>query len=111
MPGVNIKKDDQVMVIAGKDRGRTGRVVNVLPGEGRIMVEGVARAKRHSPVRGKRSTSGQALQQGGIIEKELFIDISNVQLVCKSCNRPTRIGHQFEGNVKIRVCKRCGAAQ
>ncbi len=102
MPGVNIKKDDNVMVVAGKDRGRTGRVVHVLPREGRVMVEGVARAKRHS-----RPT--KANQQGGIIEKELFIAISNVQIVCKSCGQPTRVGHREEESGKVRVCRKCEA--
>ena len=108
MRATSIKKDDTVMVISGKDRGRTGRVVNVLPREGRIMVEGVARAKRHSRTSGKRSTSGSQLQQGGIIDKEQFIDISNVQIVCRSCGKPSRIGHRTEGDTKLRVCKRCG---
>jgi large subunit ribosomal protein L24 len=110
MPGVDIRKDDEVRVISGKDRGKQGRVVNVLPSEGRVMVEGVARAKRHMPVRGRRSTSGQALQQGGIIDKELFVDISNVQVVCRTCGRATRVGHRVdEEEHKVRVCKRCGA--
>ena len=110
MPGVNIHKDDEVMVISGKDRGRTGRVVNVLPREGRVMVEGVARAKRHMPTRGRRSTSGQQLQQGGIIDKEQFIDISNVAVVCKTCGKATRIGHRVdEEGKKVRVCRKCGA--
>jgi large subunit ribosomal protein L24 len=104
MPSVDIKKDDNVMVISGKDRGRSGRVVNVLPKEGKVMVEGVSRAKRHTKPTAKN-------RKGGIILQEEFVDLSNVQIVCKSCNRPTRIGHQFEGNVKIRVCKKCGAAQ
>ena len=59
MPGVDIKKDDNVIVMSGKDRGHTGRVVHVMPREGRIMVEGAARAKKHTQTRGKRSTGGQ----------------------------------------------------
>ena len=110
MPGVDIKKDDEVRVMNGKDRGRTGRVVNVLPREGKIMVEGVARAKRHTRASGKRSRSGQQLQQAGIVEKEQFIDISNVQIVCSKCAQPTRVGHRVEGDgTKIRVCRKCGA--
>ncbi|MEX0834385.1 MAG: 50S ribosomal protein L24 [Actinomycetota bacterium] len=97
-----IKKDDQVMVIAGKDRGHVGRVVSVLPKKGKVQVEGAARSKRHT-----RPTRQN--QQGGIIDKEQFIDISNVQIVCKSCGRPTRIGFQIEGEVKVRICRRCGA--
>lgn len=109
MPGVDIKKDDIVRVMAGKDRGHTGRVVNVLPSQGRVMVEGAARAKRHSRTTGKKSASGSQLQQGGIIDKELFIDISNVQLVCKACGQPTRIGHRIEGDTKVRICRKCEA--
>ena len=110
MPTVNIKKDDEVRVMNGKDRGRTGRVVHVMPREGKVMVEGVARAKRHQRTSGKRSRSGSQLQQGGIIEREQFIDISNVQLVCKTCGNPTRAGYQIEGDgSKTRVCRKCGA--
>jgi large subunit ribosomal protein L24 len=111
MPGVDIKKDDNVKVISGKDVGHEGRVIRVMPDRGRILVEGAARAKRHQMTRGKRSTSGSTLQQGGIIDKELFIDISNVQLVCRACNKATRIGHRVEGGEKFRVCKKCGADQ
>ena len=110
MPGVDIKKDDEVVVIAGKDRGRRGRVVRVMPDRGRIMVEGVARAKKHARSSGRRSTSGRQLQQqGGIIDVEQFVDISNVQLVCKTCGQPTRAGHRDEDGKKTRVCKKCGA--
>lgn len=104
---VGIKKDDEVEVISGKDRGRRGRVVNVLPREGRIMVEGVGRASKHARTTGKRSKAGSRLQQGGIIQTEMFIDLSNVQLVCKSCGRPTRVGHRVEGGVRSRICRRC----
>lgn len=103
MPGVDIRKDDEVRVIAGKDRGRTGRVVRVMPAEGRVMVEGVARAKKHARPSRRR-------QQGGIIDIELPVDISNVQLVCKTCGQATRVGHRLdEGGAKVRVCKKCGA--
>ena len=98
---VSIRRDDEVMVISGKDRGKRGRVVNVLPSEGRLMVEGVARAKKHTRPSRKR-------QQGGIVDIEQFIDISNVMLVCKSCGQPTRVGHRIQDDgVKVRVCKRC----
>ena len=104
-----IKKDDQVMVIAGKDKGHVGRVVQVYPSKGRIMVDGAAMAKRHVRAGGKRAKDGQALQQGGIIDMETFIDISNVALVCPSCGKPTRIGHEGEGKARTRVCRKCGA--
>lgn len=100
----SIRKDDEVVVISGKDRGRRGRVVRVLPREGRVMVEGVARAKKHARPSKKR-------QQGGIIDIELFVDISNVMLVCKSCGQPTRVAHRVENERKVRVCKKCEAAQ
>ena len=108
MPGVDIKKDDNVRVMTGKDRGHTGRVIRVLPTEGKVMVDGAARAKKHQRATGKRSTSGAQLQQGGIIDTELYIDISNVQVVCKSCGQPTRIGHQIgvDGK-KVRICRKC----
>ena len=111
MPGVTIKRDDEVLVISGKDRGRRGRVVRVLPREGRVMVEGVARGKKHARTRGKRSSGGQQLQQGGIMDVDSFVDISNVQLVCKTCGQPTRVGYRFDGKKKIRVCRKCEADQ
>ena len=107
MPGVNIKKDDTVRVMAGKDRGKQGRVIHVLPREGRVMVDGVARAKKATRTSGKRSSGGQQLQQGGIIDTELFIDISNVQLVCPNCGEPTRVGYRIDGDDKFRVCRKC----
>jgi large subunit ribosomal protein L24 len=108
MPGVDIRKNDEVQVIAGKDRGKRGRVIHVLPERGRVMVDGVARARKATRTQGKRSASGQQLQQGGIIDTELFIDISNVLLVCKNCGKATRVGYQVEDGVKSRVCKKCG---
>jgi len=107
MPGVDIKKDDNVRVMAGKDRGKTGRVVRVAPDKGRVMVDGVAFAKKHQRASGKRSTSGAQLQQGGIIDVETYIDISNVQIVCKSCGNPTRVGHRIDGDHKVRICRKC----
>jgi large subunit ribosomal protein L24 len=109
MPGVDIKKDDTVMVMSGKDRGKEGRVVRVSPRDGRVMVDGVALAKKHMRASGKRSTGGQQLQQGGIIDAEMFIDISNVQIVCRSCGRPTRVGHRVEEGTKVRICRKCEA--
>jgi large subunit ribosomal protein L24 len=100
---VSIRKDDEVLVVSGKDRGKRGRVVNVLPREGRIMVEGIARAKKHARPSRQR-------QQGGIVDIEQFVDISNVMLLCKACGQPTRVGHRFDDDgAKVRVCKRCEA--
>ena len=109
MPGVAIRKNDEVEVISGKDRGKRGRVIHVLPERGRVMVDGVARAKKHQRTQGKRSTSGQQLQQGGIIDTEVYIDISNVLLVCKSCGKATRVGYHEADGVKSRFCRKCGA--
>ncbi|MGH2589653.1 MAG: 50S ribosomal protein L24 [Actinomycetota bacterium] len=109
MPGVDIKKDDTVRVMNGKSRGHTGRVIRVLPREGRVMVEGAGMAKKHQRTSGKRSASGSQLQQGGIIDTETFIDISNVQPVCRSCGKPTRVGHRIEGDgTRVRICRKCG---
>lgn len=102
MPGVDIRRDDEIQVIHGKDRGTRGRVVRVLPRERRIMVEGIARAKKHSRPSKQR-------QQGGIIDIEQFIDISNVQVVCKSCGQPTRVGRRIEDGKRVRICRKCEA--
>src|ERR671933_28292 len=107
MATVDLRKNDEVQVMTGKDRGKRGRVVNVLPARNRVMVEGVARAKKHARTTGKRSRGGSQLQQGGIIDTELFIDLSNVQLVCRACGKPTRIGHRVQDGVKARICRRC----
>ena len=100
MPTVGIRKGDEVQVVGGKDRGRRGRVVNVLPKEGRVMVEGIARVTRHSRPSKKNP-------QGGLVQQEAFIDLSNIQVVCRNCGRPTRIGHRIDGGVKTRICRRC----
>ena len=109
MPGVDIRKDDMVRVIAGKDRGKEGRVVRVLPQEGRVMVDGVAMAKKHQRTGAKRTRTGQQLNQGGIIDIETYVDISNVQLVCGNCHQLTRVGHKTTEDGKIRFCRKCEA--
>ena len=76
--------------------------MNVLPGDNRVMVEGIARATKHSRPSKKNP-------QGGVIQKELFIDLSNVQIVCRACGKPTRVGHRIEDGVKARICRRCEA--
>ena len=90
MPGVDIKKDDMVRVLRARTAARKAAWSACCPSEGRVMVDGVALAKKHMRSSGKRSTSGQQLQQGGIIDAETFIDISNVQIVCKSCGKASR---------------------
>ena len=110
MAALNIRKDDNVRVMSGKDRGKEGRVVRVLPDQRRVMVDGVALAKKHQRTQGRRSTSGSQLQQGGIIDVEMFVDVSNVQIVCGSCGKPTRVGFRIEDDgSKRRICRRCEA--
>jgi large subunit ribosomal protein L24 len=104
MPGSKIRKGDEIQVIAGKELGARGRVLEVIPQKGRVIVEGVARATRHEKL---RPAQGRAGQQGGITHKEAAIDISNVALVCPT-DGPTRVGYRIDGAVKTRVCKKCG---
>ena len=102
MPKMNVKKGDKVQVLSGKDKGTTGEVLRALPAEGKVIVEGVAMVKKHQ----KPTQMGQ---QGGIIEREAAIDVSNVMLVCPKCGKATRVGHTGTGKDKKRVCKKCGA--
>ncbi|WP_235927321.1 50S ribosomal protein L24 [Parafannyhessea umbonata] len=102
MAKMNVKKGDQVEVLSGKDKGKRGEVIVALPSEGKVVVRGVAVVKK-----AQRPT--QANQQGGIVEKEAAIDVSNVALVCPTCGKATRVGHAEEDGKKIRVCKKCGA--
>ena len=102
---IKIRKGDHVRIMTGKERGKEGRVLYVMPDEGRLLVEGVNLVKRHTKL---RSARGRAGQEGGIIEKEAPIQISNVQLVCPSCG-PTRIGYEIlSDGTKSRVCRKCG---
>ena len=96
-----IKRDDLVLVIAGKDKGRRGKVLRVFPRRNRVMVENVNVVKRH-----QRPT--QTIQ-GGIIEKEAPIHLSNVMLICPKCGESTRVGFKFlQDGRKVRSCKKCG---
>ncbi len=95
-----IKRDDFVLVISGKDRGKRGKVIRVIPKESRVVVEGVNIVKKHQKPTPTRP--------GGIVEMPAPIHISNVMLVCPRCNRPTRVGFTFlEDGRKVRVCKKC----
>lgn len=98
---MKLKKGDTVSVLAGKDRGKKGEITRVLPERDRVIVDGVNRAKKHQkPTR--------ATMQGGIIDKEMPIHVSNVALVCSKCG-PTRIGYRFnDAGEKIRICRKCG---
>jgi large subunit ribosomal protein L24 len=101
MSQLHVKKDDTVVVISGKDKGKQGKVMVSLPKAGRVIVHDVAMIVRHTKPR-------QQGEPGGRIEKEGTIDASNVMLVCPHCKKPTRAAHAFSGDKKVRVCKKCG---
>jgi len=98
---LNIQRNDQVEVIAGSDRGKRGRVLRVLADENRVLVEHVRMIKKNVRPNPQRNI------KGGIAEQEAPVHLSNVALVCPNCG-PTRVGHKFEGDTKVRVCKKCG---
>lgn len=98
---IHVKKGDMVMVITGKDAGKTGKVLEVLPKKGRVVVEKVNIVKRHT-----RPT--QSMPQGGILEKEAPIASSNVMLYCTECKKVTRVSKKVTEAGKVRVCKHCG---
>jgi large subunit ribosomal protein L24 len=102
MNSLSVRKDDIVVVLSGKDKGRKGKIVQTLPKENKVLVEGVNVAKRHTKPR-KRT------DPGGIIEKECPIYASKVMRICPKCQKPTRAGHVIaEDGTKNRVCKKCG---
>jgi large subunit ribosomal protein L24 len=102
MAGLKIRKGDRVRVLTGKDRGKEGEVMRAIPSAGKVIVDGVNVAKKH-----QRPT--QATQQGGIIDKDMPLPVSNVALVCPSCHKPTRVGYKIDASgSKARVCKKCG---
>jgi large subunit ribosomal protein L24 len=100
---LRIKKGDQVAVTAGKEKGKNGKVLRTMPEDQRVIVEGLNLVKR-------ATRPSQKNPQGGFITKEGSMHVSNVMVICQSCDRPTRVGHRVtdEGN-KIRVCRRCKA--
>ncbi len=98
---MKIRKNDNVLVIAGKDKGKKGKVRFAYPKNNRVLVEGVNFIKKHTRAAGQ-------VRQAGIVEREATIDVSNVMLVCAKCNHPTRVGHRFLGDgKKVRVCRVC----
>jgi len=99
---MHVHREDMVLVLTGKDRGKKGRVIRVFPKEERVLVEKINMVKRHT-----RPT--QQLPQGGIVEKELPLHVSNLQVVCPKCGKSTRVAHKTLPNgQKNRVCKKCG---
>lgn len=101
-PKVHVKKGDKVYILSGKGREKTGKVLEVMPKSGKVIVEGINMIKRHT-----RPTRENP--QGGIIEKEGAMYAAKVMLVCPRCNKPGRVGRQVQANgEKVRVCKHCG---
>ena len=97
---MKLRKGDEVEVLSGKELGKRGDIMRVLPRQGKVIVDRVNIAKKHQ--KPTRTT-----MQGGIIDKEMPLDASNVGIVCKSCHKATRIGYRFEDGKKIRVCRKC----
>ncbi len=98
----SIRRNDSVVVITGKDRGKRGRVLKVVPSTNRLIVEGVNFIKRHTKPNPQRQV------KGGVIEREASLHASNVQLVCPECGKPTRLGRKILGDGrKVRICRKC----
>lgn len=97
---MKIIKNDTVLVISGKDRGKKGQVRRVYPDKERVIVDGVNMVRRHAKARA-------AARQAGIIELEAPVHASNVMLICNKCNRPTKVTHRFLEDKKVRVCSSC----
>jgi large subunit ribosomal protein L24 len=111
MAGLKVRKGDTVQVISGKDRGVKGKVIQAMPDVNRVLVEGVNRIKKHTKV----TQTQRGAKTGGIVTQEAPIHVSNVMVVCPSCNKPSRIGSrqvvvdEATGKTRpVRVCRRCG---
>ena len=99
---MDIKKGDTVTVITGKDSGKKGKVLKVIPNDNRIVIEGINKAKKHQK-------PSRSLPQGGILQIECPLNVSNVMLLCNKCNMPTRGAKKIlDNDQKVRVCKHCG---
>ena len=99
-----LRKDDQVEVLSGKDKGRVGKILRVDPKNNKAIVEKVNMVKRHTK-------PNPANQQGGIIDKEAMLDLSNLKLICPKCTKTVRLGRKvLDDGSKVRVCKKCGDA-
>jgi large subunit ribosomal protein L24 len=97
-----VRRNDNVLVITGKDRGKRGRVLKVLPDTNRLVVEGVNMVKRHMKPNPNKNV------QGGIVSREAALHASNVQIVCPECGKPTRVGRRILGDGrKVRICRKC----
>ena len=99
---MNVKKNDTVVVLSGKDKGKRGKVLSVDPKTRKVVVEKINMASRHQKPRKQG-------EEGGIIQKEIPLYASKVMTVCPKCSKPTRVAHKIESGKKVRVCKHCGA--
>ena len=115
---MRVRKGDLVQILAGKDRGKQGRIIEARPAERRVIVENLNVAKRHTrprPIRDSSRMGGTQVVPGGIIGKQAPIPVANVMVVCPVCNTPTRVGiaeKEIKGEtVRVRVCKREGCGQ
>ena len=100
---MKVKKNDTVLVLTGKDSGKTGKVLRAMPSKNRVVVEGVNVQKKHKRARSAQETSS-------IVEQAGAIDASNVLVICPTCNKATRVAHAEVDGKKVRVCKKCGAS-
>jgi large subunit ribosomal protein L24 len=99
---IKIKKNDKVKIIQGKDKGKVGKVLRIIPKEGKVFVEGANIIRRHTRPKSQN-------QPGGIIKKEGPINISNVKIICPACGKDVRVGFEVrDNNEKVRICKNCG---
>jgi len=98
---MKLKKGDRVKVLSGKDRGEVGEVMRAIPQRDMVIVDGINVSK-------KSQRAARATMQAGIIDKDMPVPASKVALVCSHCSKPTRIGYRFEGDNKIRICRKCG---
>jgi len=99
---LQVRRNDTVLVLAGKSRGRTGRVLRVFPSKRRAIVEGVNFVRKHTKANPQKNI------KGGILEREAPVDASNLMVVCGECQKPTRVGRRvLDDGKKVRVCRRC----
>ena len=101
MNKLNVKKGDTVVILSGKDKGKQGKIIQAMPKKAEVVVEDINKVKRHSKPSHKAP-------QGGIITKEMPLNVCKVQLICPSCNKPTRVAHKIVDGKNRRACKKCG---
>lgn len=101
MAKLHVKKGDTVVVLSGKDKGKQGTIITAMPSKGQVIVEDVNKVKRHTK-------PSMKAPQGGILDKEMPLNVCKVQLICPACNKATRIGHKLVDGKNVRVCKKCG---